>query len=183
MSNIPSNLRSALAEWDRLRYPKDVMRAEGISFGDVLTLRGNAVDRLIEAVRESLSGDSSAPETKPKLLEGSFNISPDERDALRYRWLRDWVLREGKRSEIDPYGHIAVRTVPEWERLLDEAMTRSSAQETKPECLLSGTGRHSTELGQRNCAFCGAVTVKASEHLDIPAVQPDPQPRARKRGL
>lgn len=57
--SLTSNLRSALAEWDRLSYPRDVMRAEGITFGDVLTLRGNAIERLIEAVRQALSGDSS----------------------------------------------------------------------------------------------------------------------------
>ena len=66
----------------------------------------------------------------------------DARDAVRYRWMRDWYHREGKRAEIDPYGHIAVRTLPEWEALLDAAIARSSPLEP------------TTELSRYRCMFC-----------------------------
>jgi len=45
-----------------------------------------------------------------------------EKDAARYKWLRDWYLREGKRSEIDEIGHIRQTTVLIMDAAIDAKM-------------------------------------------------------------
>jgi hypothetical protein len=86
----------------------------------------DAKNSIVSRVEKYLAG--FAQETSPEEPREPNN------DAARYRWLRDWYRRGGKRSEIDPDGHIAVRTLPEWEVLLDAAIARSSSEE--PESLL-----------------------------------------------
>lgn len=45
----------------------------------------------------------------------------DARDAERYRWLREWYLRGGKRSELDPLGHIRYTTPAIMDASIDAA--------------------------------------------------------------
>lgn len=73
--------------------------------------------------------DIRCPDCGIDFRGASYTDTASRRDAVRYRWLRDWYHREGKRAEIDPDGHVAVRTLPEWEALLDAAIARSSSVE------------------------------------------------------
>lgn len=57
-SNLES-LRAAVTEWDSLADAREAMMRENVSFGQLLTMRGNAMDRIIKAARTALSGDSS----------------------------------------------------------------------------------------------------------------------------
>jgi hypothetical protein len=49
----------------------------------------------------------------------------ESKDAERYRWLQEWYLHDGQRSEIDPLGHIR-QTTPE---IMDTAIDAAIAQE------------------------------------------------------
>ena len=49
-------------------------------------------------------------------------VSEDARAAARYRWLRGWFLREGKRSEIDPSGHIRQANAAQIDAAINAAM-------------------------------------------------------------
>lgn len=60
MSNPTSNLKNALAEWDRLRHAREVMHVDGIGFDVVLTRRALAMERIIEAARATLSVETPA---------------------------------------------------------------------------------------------------------------------------
>lgn len=93
-------------------------------------------------------------------------------DAIRYRWLRDWYHREGKRSEIDPDGHITVRTLLEWEALLDAAIARSPVETgPKPDAEKAPvtaadpcpTGDWVHEEHNGKCVYCGAPMTSQSK--------------------
>jgi hypothetical protein len=49
---------------------------------------------------------ASAPEAMTAPSAGAATTSNDARDAARLEKFIDWYLREGKRMEIDPFGHI-----------------------------------------------------------------------------
>jgi hypothetical protein len=112
-----------------------------------LALRARQAEAIATALRSDLKSpaepavpDFSDPAGFERLAKAI--AEPGEcRDTIRYHWLRDWILRDGRRAEIDPDGHIAVRTLPEWEALLDAAIARGAAQKSGAclppcECLL-----------------------------------------------
>jgi hypothetical protein len=68
--------------------------------------------------RHLWSGYLAGRRATPARQEGD-----DARDAARYRWLRDWYLRDGRRSEIDPHGHVR-RTTPE---IMDQGIDAARA--------------------------------------------------------
>lgn len=58
MRPAASNLRIELQEWDRLADAQAVMRADSLTFGQVLTLRGNVMEKIIKAARAVVGGAS-----------------------------------------------------------------------------------------------------------------------------
>lgn len=56
---------------------------------------------------------------------GSELVLANEYDLLlsRYRWLQGWYLRDGKRSEIDPHGHIRQTTPEIMDAAIDAALS------------------------------------------------------------
>lgn len=77
----------------------------------------------------------STDETTPKLLEGSFHISPDERDARRYRFLRQpgnaiVYAKDRHAWGQNASGHVRYDTAEQLDAAVDAAMGGSSVQET-----------------------------------------------------
>lgn len=100
---------SAANEWHKCMVERDRLRAgmARLLETDHLEIEGYRI------VRELLA-DIPAVET------------PGSRDALRYLWLRSWFAQGRPRSEIDPFGHIAVRSSEDIDVLIDRAMEQRS---------------------------------------------------------
>jgi hypothetical protein len=54
--------------------------------------------------------------------QAQARVAELEKAAARYRWLQDWYLREGKRSEIDELGHIRQTTALIMDAAIDAAL-------------------------------------------------------------
>lgn len=100
--SLPSNgvsLREALAQWDSL---KSGVRYPSIPFDRVLTLRAAALESVIEAAREALSGDSpTAPGPTFCIYRGGCMRKEKCTDYCRERESPDETKKDGVGNEFD----------------------------------------------------------------------------------
>lgn len=152
----PGNVELALASFNEVKALKDAT-------AEILRLRA-ALDRASKgsARHDVTCNYPRGPLYGPGCICMVVNkhvFARLEAASVRYDWLRDWYHREGKRSEIDPDGHVAVRTLPEWEALLDAAIARET-QKASPECESSPDGWHywtGQGTSQGMCLHCKAA--------------------------
>jgi hypothetical protein len=74
--------------------------------------KARAADRIEELERQLIAASQaqSAPGSAPDGALADKPLYSTRQKAARYEWLRDWYLRDGRRAEINPNGHIQITT-------------------------------------------------------------------------